>query len=619
MVIRAGYIALAQRLQEAAASDDLSTNDIRARLIDAINDNFRGTGNFAYYIDHFGDAESGDVVYYATDNTFMAPYEISSGEGAAKCLIDFEQRLNVVPRTIYETEADEADHYATIGESFKAAKLYTGLPLYERFISKTERSNADSSDFAGKGKSFPILKAGDVMAAMHSLGRAGSDNYSTSVIRANIIKIAKRKGFPLPKSAQDDEKKTSEAGFLKCGKCDGKGKTDGKDCPSCDGKGKIFPKKKEAASTTANGDTQSRITLVESAITTEKIVLREARADYPIKLIAPGKGSSAYYPAEVLERDGPKIFGAGTQVFLNHPTAAEEAARPEGDVNNLAGVLTEAAHYDHSGSQGPGLYGRMKVFADHAQTVEEKAPFVGMSIRAYGEAEKGKTVDGLPVLKSLTAAESVDVVTRAGAGGKILQEAARAANSNNGGAVDMTEAEVKKLIEAETAGLRQRAIAGDAIQEATRLLKTYSLPEVAKERVLESVLANVPQTDKGELDKTKLAESVKRFAKREGEYLATVTGDGRVVGMGIAPVREAKKKADEPKMKDCPDCDGSGKVGDGSDCETCDGDGEIEAEESVRPGEIGRDELKVAESIFARLTGGNANAAKAAVRKGVAA
>jgi rubrerythrin len=615
MVLRAGYLALAQRLQEAASSDDLSTNDIRTRLSDSINDQFRGTGNWAYYIDHFGDAESGDVVYYADSNTFMAPYEISGGPGAAKCLIDFESAENVVPRTIYEVEADEEDHFAAIGEALKTAKVYTALPLYERFISKSARDNADSSDFAGKGKSFPILKAGDVMAAMHSLGRAGSDNYSTSVIRANIIKIAKRKGFPLPKSAQDE--KTSEAGFLTCGKCDGKGKVDDKECPSCDGKGKIFPKKKESLANTNSAD---RLTLVESAVTTEKIVLREARADYPIKLIAPGKGSSAYYPAEVLERDGPKIFGKGTQVFLNHPTAAEESARPEGDVKNLAGVLTEAAHYESAGSQGPGLYGRMKVFADHAQTVEEKAPYVGMSIRAYGEAEKGKQIDGLPVLKSLTAAESVDVVTRAGAGGMILQEAARAAESNNGGAVDMTTDEVKRLIEAETAGLRKRAIAGDAIQEATRLLKTYpSLPEVTKERILESVIADVPVTDKRELDMKKLAEAVKHAAQREGEYLSTVTGGGRVTGMGIAPVSEAKAKS---KTTTCADCKGEGTDDDGEDCDTCNGTGKVvmdDASESARGTRIGKTELREAESIFSRLTNGNTNAAKAAVQKGVAA
>jgi hypothetical protein len=185
--------------------------------------------------------------------------------------------------------------------------------------------------------------------------------------------------------------------------------------------------KKESAKTTVG-----TLALVESASTLETIVLKEAKADYGIKLIAPGKGSSAFYPKEVLERDGPKVFKAGTHVYLNHPTAAEEASRPEGDVKNLAGVLTTSAVYNEAGASGPGLYARMKVFADHAQTVEEKAPHVGMSIRASGIAESGKSKDGLPVLKELTSAESVDVVTKAGAGGMILQEGARPVSAKEG-------------------------------------------------------------------------------------------------------------------------------------------------------------------------------------------
>jgi hypothetical protein len=212
----------------------------------------------------------------------------------------------------------------------------------------------------------------------------------------------------------------------------------------------------------------SKLILVESAATLEPIVLKEARSDYEIKLIAPGKGSSAFYPKEVLQRDGPKVFKAGTHVYLNHPTAAEEAARPEGDVANLAGVLTTGAVYHEAHAKGEGLYARMKVFADHATLVEEKAAHVGMSIRAGGNAESGKMREGVPVLKEFTHAESVDVVTRAGAGGLILTEAARSANPNEGGADDMDAAELKTLKEslalreANEKKLLERALRGDA-------------------------------------------------------------------------------------------------------------------------------------------------------------
>ena len=290
---------------------------------------------------------------------------------------------------------------------------------------------------------------------------------------------------------------------------------------------------------------------MESAVTLETIVLKEAKADYEIKLIAPGKGSSAFYPAEVLKRDGPKVFTQGTHVYLNHPTAAEEAARPEGDVKNLAGVLSTSAVYHENHAKGPGLYARMKVFADHAQTVEEKAAHVGMSIRASGVAESNKKQDGLPVLKELTSAESVDVVTRAGAGGMILNEGLRPGNQQEG---EMTLQEAQKLIDdgikTATAPLLERALRGDAREEALNVLEGSRLPDATKRKIIEASLKQIPTKD-GALDAEKFRAVVVAEAKAEAEYLATVTGRGNVVGLGPsfgAPavdqdkLREAEKR-----------------------------------------------------------------------------
>jgi hypothetical protein len=306
---------------------------------------------------------------------------------------------------------------------------------------------------------------------------------------------------------------------------------------------------------------------MEAVATLEAIVLKEARADYEIKLIAPGKGASAFYPKEVLQRDGPLVFKAGTHVYLNHPTAAEEAARPEGDVANLAGVLTTGALYQESHPKGEGLYARMKVFADHATLVEEKAPHIGMSIRAAGVAEANKKKDGLPILKELIAAQSVDVVTRAGAGGMILTEAAVPPNpTNQGGATDMDAAELKKLQEGLAAAqvvnkqLLERALRGDAREEAGRLLKSVTLVDAAKERVIETVLRGpIPQTEAGSLDTAKFKESVDSAVKAEGAYVASITGSGQIRGMGgVAPpidpkeaqAQEERRAADAKKLRE---------------------------------------------------------------------
>jgi hypothetical protein len=195
----------------------------------------------------------------------------------------------------------------------------------------------------------------------------------------------------------------------------------------------------------------------------------------------------------------------------------------------------------------------MKVFADHAQMVEEKAAHVGMSIRASGIAESGKMRDGVPVLKELTGAESVDVVTRAGAGGMILTEAARTANPNTGGAAEMDAAEVAKLVEAavkaalapviaQQVPLTERAIRGDAREAATKILKDVTLHEAAKGMVIDTVLQNIPQKD-GALDEAKFAEAVNAEVKRLGAVIAASTGSGRVVGMGAAPVEIKPEEA----------------------------------------------------------------------------
>ena len=95
-----------------------------------------------------------------------------------------------------------------------------------------DRDKIPDEDFAGKHRSFPIVKAGDVSDALQSIGRAGADNYDAATLRSNILSIARRKGFPVPDG--DSEK------AAKCGTCHGSGKirAGNMDCPDCDGSAK---------------------------------------------------------------------------------------------------------------------------------------------------------------------------------------------------------------------------------------------------------------------------------------------------------------------------------------------------------------------------------------------
>lgn len=499
MVLRASYLAIALDLQESA---DLMHSDVTSRLTSAVQAAHEGTGKYAYYVDHNGDGESGDCVYGCDGSRYSAPYEIQNQGGKTTANLDTANAQKVATRTSYEPVADDADNYASMME----AGLYTKgpIPLIERFISKGERDKMAPEDFAGKGKSFPINTPGDIAAAVHSMGRAGDKNVGASTLKSRIVAIAKRKGWEkyLPKTwqgaetAEAESRQSSAAGTLKL-------------------------------TESIDWTEQEALALVESAGAVER----------EIKILAPGEGSSAIYTKEVMQRDGPSTFKKGTQIFINHATKAEESARPEGDWHKLVGALSGNAYWKESAKHGDGLYGMAAFDPSVAPSILTKAPWSGMSIRANGTAavEAGRTVtkNGKPVLGAFTGCESIDIVTRAGAGGMILTESARAATTQE---VDMTEAEVKRLIEAGNAPLLARALRGDALVEASRVLSPlHGMHDALKQEVITRVIGDglALPIKEGELDTAKFGELVMAEAKRVASVFSQAGGTIRVQGLGV--------------------------------------------------------------------------------------
>jgi hypothetical protein len=136
-----------------------------------------------------------------------------------------------------------------------------------------------------------------------------------------------------------------------------------------------------------------------------------------IRLIEADKlGSSAFYPAEVIRRDGPKVFTKGTPMFLDHQTPEEKSYKPFGSVGSFVGELAEDAYYENDG-----LYGEVEVFEDVAPLIKARANRIGVSVRANIVAEEG-VINGrkVPIAQQFTSARSVDFVMRPGAGGKIV-------------------------------------------------------------------------------------------------------------------------------------------------------------------------------------------------------
>lgn len=295
----------------------------------------------------------------------------------------------------------------------------------------------------------------------------------------------------------------------------------------------------------------------------EKALRRDGTA--PVKLIAPGWGSSGYYPAEVLERDGPTLFRAGTKMYWDHPTVSEEMERPEGSLRNLAAVLISDARWDGQGVEGPGLYADAKVFEVYQSAVNEMGAHIGVSIRASGRATQGEAEGRRgPIIQALTAAASVDFVTEPGAGGRILQlfEAARQSAESStlptdNGSLSAEESEranklseeetmeleavkVKlaealsqnEMLQADNARLRESMLLRDAQAIAGAALAEADLPDVTRQRLQRSVAQNPPVVD-GKLDEAALRTRITEAVAAETAYLSEAAGwNGSVRGMG---------------------------------------------------------------------------------------
>lgn len=300
----------------------------------------------------------------------------------------------------------------------------------------------------------------------------------------------------------------------------------------------------EPVSEAATGDlAESEEITGELVPLVEKAVKQDGTAK--IKIIQAGQGSSGYYPADVLKRDA-SVFAEGTHIYLDHPTADEEKTRPERSIKDLAGSLTGPAVWEESGSAGPGLYAPVKFIDSVAPHINDIAPISGMSIRANGKVGT-REIDGKKVrtIESITAASSIDVVTRAGAGGKIVDliESARGRHTNPPERTDdmkeleEAQAEIKTLQETltkqadELARIREAGILRDARAIVVEELAKTNFPALTKTRLTESLVNGAAAKD-GALDTAALTAAIEAAVKDATAELTEATGGNPVRGMG---------------------------------------------------------------------------------------
>jgi hypothetical protein len=228
-------------------------------------------------------------------------------------------------------------------------------------------------------------------------------------------------------------------------------------------------------------------------------------------------GSSGYYPAETLRRDGPRLFVKGTPMFIDHQTAEERQNKPFGSIDTFAGELAENAYYENDG-----LYADVDVFEWHAPKIKALADKIGISIRAQGrtvsEMINGKSV---PVVKELLKARSADFVMKAGAGGKLVQILESATDTED---FSETEKEGQVMDEATKELLEGLKASSDAQTEAlTALAKALTPPAPVEESEKFEVdsLAVAKELAKAELSEDATERVLERFEFSKGKKSLT--------------------------------------------------------------------------------------------------
>jgi len=325
------------------------------------------------------------------------------------------------------------------------------------------------------------------------------------------------------------------------------------------------------------------VQLIERAITEDNTM--------DLKIISPGWGSSGYYSEELLRRDGPKAWPAGTHQYLDHPTVSEEAERPERSVRDLAAVLVSDPVYEENGKLGPGLYAKSAVIPGYKDLLDALAPHIGVSIRARGSFTEGEAEGRTGrIIRELKSGESVDFVTKAGAGGKVLalMESFRPSTSTLPSTSDAdaqtteinettntilptvpqegdnmdeiqelqgklaaSEARVTELstinetLTADNAALREARALSEARSFVAEELKKSDLPEITKTRLAETIVKTARLNAEGALDSAALAESITSAVTSEAEYVAQLTESGKVRDQGGKGVSSESGKLKE--------------------------------------------------------------------------
>lgn len=282
-----------------------------------------------------------------------------------------------------------------------------------------------------------------------------------------------------------------------------------------------------------------------------------------VRIITPGMGNGRdkhFYSREVLARDA-KVF-EGVKMYTTDHRDAEKSVRTEvAQIESITGFADDGAPIARVNIFDP-------AFAEQTRNRAKSGALKSLecSILAYGEAKPGLTPDGTKanIVTKITQAQSVDWVTKAGAGGYALR-LAESADPSQGeppmnkekilellGKSVLPEAARKRLALAEYADEAALATAITAETDYLKDLAEVASPETQAQPVAlaeADVVAALAKTTLPQPSRKRLAEheyktnaELESAVKGEIAYLKEITGSGRPVTAPAASIGAARPR-----------------------------------------------------------------------------
>lgn len=258
------------------------------------------------------------------------------------------------------------------------------------------------------------------------------------------------------------------------------------------------------------------------------VALKEGNSDLlmlDVKPIRPGWGNTKdnnYYPVDVLKRDASKFKGAKMYETDHRPE--------EKNTRTWVSTIMDVIAIGNSGAPIVRVAVHDPSFAERVRNLNKADLLEKMECSILGSARgsDGFEQNGRKgrLIEAIASIESVDWVTRAGAGGHAVSLAENEDGGNtmkdneNENASQETEAPVVPIEEQKEPGQTDKSpeelqmLAEDDVRQ---LVENSKLPETAREKLMLAEYEN--------------KEAVEAAIQQEVEYITEITGSGAVFGM----------------------------------------------------------------------------------------